>query len=227
MLGRRHRSVDGAELSGAGTFERVLLVATDTTTRHLAVDDARTRILFGDGAAAFLIERDAHRSIALRSWVAGSDGSGATFFHIPVGDAAVSMHGRELFRFAAGRGAEALQAACSQAGLTPGHDRPRRRSPGQPADRGGASAAHWNRGRQVDREHWYRRKYRSSVGSHRACRHASHGRAGRRRQNPHRSIRRRPDMVRGRSGMGCCRGRHASSTGRVILPAARFTGTDP
>ena len=103
----------------AGTFERVLLVATDTTTRHLAVDDERTRILFGDGAAAFLIERDAHRSIALRSWVAGSDGSGATFFHIPVGDAAVSMHGRQLFRFAAGRGAEALQAACSQAGLTP------------------------------------------------------------------------------------------------------------
>jgi 3-oxoacyl-[acyl-carrier-protein] synthase-3 len=40
----------------AGTAERVLLIASDTVTHHLADDDAHTRILFGDGAAAFLIE---------------------------------------------------------------------------------------------------------------------------------------------------------------------------
>src|SRR4030095_9350373 len=62
----------------AGTFERVLLVASDTTTRHLAADDARTRILFGDGAAALLLESQPMQGIALRSWVAGSDGAGAT-----------------------------------------------------------------------------------------------------------------------------------------------------
>src|ERR1035438_6428704 len=59
----------------AGTAERVLLIASDTVTHHLADDDAHTRILFGDGAAAFLIEA-CSEGIALRSWVMGSDGGG-------------------------------------------------------------------------------------------------------------------------------------------------------
>jgi 3-oxoacyl-[acyl-carrier-protein] synthase-3 len=105
-------------LLAAGTFERVLLVASDTTTRHLAKDDARTRILFGDGAAALLIEKDESSGIALRSWIAGSDGSGAHLFHIPHGESAVSMHGRDLFRFASQRGSDLLQDACSLAGLS-------------------------------------------------------------------------------------------------------------
>jgi 3-oxoacyl-[acyl-carrier-protein] synthase-3 len=105
-------------LLAAGTFERVLLVASDTTTRHLAKDDARTRILFGDGAAALLIEKDASSGIALRSWIAGSDGSGANLFHIPNGKSAVSMHGRDLFRFASQTGSNMLHEACSLAGLS-------------------------------------------------------------------------------------------------------------
>jgi 3-oxoacyl-[acyl-carrier-protein] synthase-3 len=103
----------------AGTFERVLLVAADTTTRHLARDDARTQILFGDGAAALLLERDAQCGIAVRSWLAGSDGTGASFFHVPRGQDAVSMRGRELFRFATQKGAEVLHDACAQAGIAP------------------------------------------------------------------------------------------------------------
>lgn len=102
----------------AGTFERVLLVASDTTTRHLAADDARTRILFGDGAAALLLESQPTRGIALRSWVAGSDGAGAALFHIPHGETTVSMSGRELFRFASQKGSEMLREACSRAGLS-------------------------------------------------------------------------------------------------------------
>ena len=115
----------------AGTAQRVLLVATDTVTRHLADDDAQTRILFGDGAAAFLIE--AHpKGIALRSWLMGSDGSGAKLFHVPHGGSAapwqapgngdpraatVSMQGRPLFRFASQRGTEMLLEACAKAGI--------------------------------------------------------------------------------------------------------------
>jgi len=102
----------------AGTFQRILLVAADTTTRHLAADDARTRILFGDGAAALLLETDPRAGIAIRSWVAGSDGAGATFFHVPHEETTVSMHGRELFRFASQQGAEMLRDACSLAGLS-------------------------------------------------------------------------------------------------------------
>jgi len=109
--------VTALSLIASGTFERVLLVASDTTTRNLAADDARTRILFGDGAAALLIERDPECGIWLRSWVAGSDGAGAGLFHIPQDKSTVLMRGRELFRFASEKGSEMLRAACVQAGI--------------------------------------------------------------------------------------------------------------
>jgi len=117
----------------AGTAKRVLLVASDTVTRHLADDDAHTRILFGDGAAAFLIEA-CPQGIQLRSWVMGSDGSGAKLFHVPHGGSAapwqapgngdprgatVSMQGRPLFRFASQRGTEMVLEACAKAGIQP------------------------------------------------------------------------------------------------------------
>lgn len=117
----------------AGTAERVLLVASDTVTHHLADDDAQTRILFGDGAAAFLIEA-CPQGISLRSWVMGSDGSGAKLFHVPHGGSAapwqapgngdpraatVAMQGRPLFRFASQRGTEMLLEACAKAGIKP------------------------------------------------------------------------------------------------------------
>lgn len=110
--------VTALSLIAAGTFERVLLVASDTTSRHLAADDARTRILFGDGAAALLLEGDPTQGISLRSWVVGSDGAGATLFHIPRGKSRVSMRGRELFRFASQKGSEMLRHAYSLAGLS-------------------------------------------------------------------------------------------------------------
>ena len=115
----------------AGTADRVLLVASDTVTHHLADDDAHTRILFGDGAAAFLIEA-CPEGIALRSWVIGSDGAGAKLFHVPHGGSAapwqapgngdprgatVSMQGRSLFRFASQRGTEMLLETCAKAGI--------------------------------------------------------------------------------------------------------------
>jgi 3-oxoacyl-[acyl-carrier-protein] synthase III len=118
----------------AGTAQRVLLIASDTVTRHLAEDDAQTRIIFGDGAAAFLIEACPQNGIALRSWVMGSDGAGAKLFHVPHGGSAapwqapgngdpraatVAMQGRSLFRFASQRGTEMLIETCSKAGIKP------------------------------------------------------------------------------------------------------------
>lgn len=117
----------------AGTAQRILLVASDTVTRHLSYDDAHTRIIFGDGAAAFLIEA-CPEGIALRSWVMGSDGAGAKLFHVPHGGsvapwqepgngdpraATVSMQGRPLFRFASQRGTEMLLETCAQGGIQP------------------------------------------------------------------------------------------------------------
>ena len=105
-------------LLAAGAFQRILLVAADTTTRHLHADDANTRILFGDGAAGIAAgkRRAARHSAAL---VGGRVGrSGAGMFHIPAGETSVSMQGRELFRLATEKGAAALREACSLAGLT-------------------------------------------------------------------------------------------------------------
>jgi len=107
-------------LIAAGTFERILLVASDTTTRRLAPDDARTRILFGDGAAALVIESDPESGIWLRSWVVGSDGAGARLFHIRQDENTVLMRGRELFRFASEKGGEMLRAALLQARIEAG-----------------------------------------------------------------------------------------------------------
>lgn len=119
----------------AGTAQRILLVASDTVTHHLADDDAHTRILFGDGAAAFLIEA-CPDGIALRSWLMGSDGAGAKLFHVPHGGSAapwqapgngdprgatVSMQGRPLFRFASQRGTDMLLETCAKAGIKPEH----------------------------------------------------------------------------------------------------------
>src|SRR5262249_61663165 len=56
--------------------------------------------------------------MSLRSWVVGSDGAGAMLFHVPPGESAVSMQGRELFRFASQKGGEMLREACSLAGLS-------------------------------------------------------------------------------------------------------------
>jgi len=118
----------------AGTAQRVLLIASDTVTHHLADDDAQTRIIFGDGAAAFLIEACPDSGSALLSWVMGSDGAGAKLFHVPHGGSAapwqqpgngdprgatVSMQGRPLFRFASQRGTEMLLETCAKAGIKP------------------------------------------------------------------------------------------------------------
>jgi 3-oxoacyl-[acyl-carrier-protein] synthase-3 len=112
----------------AGMARRVLLVASDTTTRHLAYDDAHTRILFGDGAAALLLTLSQNGGSRLRAWVAGSDGSGAELFHVPrngaealvnPGHSTVRMQGPTLYRFAAQRGSEMLLDTCAAAGVSP------------------------------------------------------------------------------------------------------------
>jgi 3-oxoacyl-[acyl-carrier-protein] synthase-3 len=107
-----------------GLARRILLVASDTTTRFLAADDINTRILFGDGAAALLLEAvpreeqgNGHRLLAS---LTGSDGSGAGFFQAPLfqgGDPVIKMDGKSLFKFAVNRGAAAMAELLESARL--------------------------------------------------------------------------------------------------------------
>ena len=62
---------------------RVLLITAETITRTIHPQDKSTRTLFGDAAAATLVEASADRGIG--EFVLGTDGSGAERLIIPAG----------------------------------------------------------------------------------------------------------------------------------------------
>lgn len=114
----------------AGQARRVLLVAAETFSRILDWNDRSTCVLFGDGAAAVVLERIALNGAAAPScvlsthlyadgehhdalYVDGGPGSTCTTGHL-------RMEGREVFKHAVTRMAEAIDAALDQNGLTPG-----------------------------------------------------------------------------------------------------------
>ena len=66
-----------------GVARRVLLITAETITRTIHPQDKSTRTLFGDAAAATLVEASAERGIG--ELVLGTDGSGAERLIIPAG----------------------------------------------------------------------------------------------------------------------------------------------
>ena len=66
-----------------GVARRVLLITAETITRTIHPQDKSTRTLFGDAAAATLVESSAERGIG--EFVLGTDGSGAERLIIPAG----------------------------------------------------------------------------------------------------------------------------------------------
>jgi 3-oxoacyl-[acyl-carrier-protein] synthase-3 len=70
-------------LIASGQGSRVLLLTADTYSKFIAVDDLGTRTIFGDGAAATLIE--ARPGAVLGPFVYGTDGGGAQHLIVPTG----------------------------------------------------------------------------------------------------------------------------------------------
>jgi 3-oxoacyl-[acyl-carrier-protein] synthase III len=90
----------------SGMARRVLLIGVEVLSRFVDWRDRDTCILFGDGAAAVVVEPV--RSGGIRGFELGADGSGATDIHVPgggsrapVGGAAhtIQMNGANVFRF--------------------------------------------------------------------------------------------------------------------------------
>ncbi|MFN2388557.1 MAG: beta-ketoacyl-ACP synthase III [Actinomycetota bacterium] len=81
----------------AGMAQRVLVCGTDVLSRVTDHSDARTAILFGDGAGAALVEKT-DRPGGLGPFVLRSDGSGAHLLRIPREDGVIRMEGREVYR---------------------------------------------------------------------------------------------------------------------------------
>ena len=82
-------------LIAGGMAKKVLLVMAETYTKYIAAEDKSTRTIFGDGAAATLIDEEIAAKIGAFSF--GTDGSGAE--KLIVHDGKLFMDGPEIFNF--------------------------------------------------------------------------------------------------------------------------------
>ena len=67
----------------------VLLITSETYTKHIIVRDKSTRTLFGDGAAATLLCAESSEGFGIGKFVFGTDGNGAKNLIVPAGGMAL------------------------------------------------------------------------------------------------------------------------------------------
>jgi len=67
----------------SGQASTVLLLTADTYTKYLHADDRRTRLIFGDGAAATLITSAGTSNPSVGPFVYGTDGTGWDALYLP------------------------------------------------------------------------------------------------------------------------------------------------
>jgi 3-oxoacyl-[acyl-carrier-protein] synthase III len=121
----------GEGLIAAGTGRNVLVLGGDRLWSITDETDRSTAVLFGDGAGAAVLTPAADRRGILAS-VLGADGTLADLLHIPAGGSTeppseavvrekrhlLRMAGREVFKVAVRRMAQACGEALARAGLT-------------------------------------------------------------------------------------------------------------
>jgi 3-oxoacyl-[acyl-carrier-protein] synthase-3 len=127
--------VTASAMLASGVVRNALVVTADLTTLFVRPDDDKTRLVFGDGSAALLLERPSETGPPrwrVLSSIMGADGSGDGMFQVaaggsvqpldgqPVSAAArcVSMNGRAIFRFGVEQGARVVKELCDRAGLS-------------------------------------------------------------------------------------------------------------
>ena len=122
----------GSQFIKSGTMKRVLVVGGDILTRMTDWSDRATCILFGDGAGAAVLG-EVKPGFGLLGMELGADGRGADLLHVPGGgsrkpgwtephnpsDYYLKMEGREVFRFAVTKMAEAALLALDNAKISP------------------------------------------------------------------------------------------------------------
>jgi 3-oxoacyl-[acyl-carrier-protein] synthase-3 len=105
-----------ADAVRSGSARRVVVVGSEKLTDWLDWDDRGTCILFGDGAAAVVVERSDEPGIGPVAW--GSDGDAFASVGVPEGDWAIRMDGPAVFRWATTKMAPVARQACELAGVT-------------------------------------------------------------------------------------------------------------
>lgn len=102
-------------LAAAGT-RRILLVGAETMSRIVDWEDRNTAVLFGDGAAALVLDTTSQGQ--LLAWDMGTDGSAQHLLYAEVGGT-IRMDGREVFRRAVRIVVDSTARALARAGLRP------------------------------------------------------------------------------------------------------------
>ena len=97
-----------------GIAKNVLLVAAETYTKYIGEMDKSTRTIFGDGAAATLIDEDMAGRIG--EFVLGTDGSGADKLILREGEN-LFMDGPEIFNFTLEVVPKTIDEVCAKNGV--------------------------------------------------------------------------------------------------------------
>lgn len=95
--------------------KNVLLVTAETYTKYLGADDRSTRTIFGDGAAATLVDVTVARKIG--AFVFGTDGRGAEKLIVRDGQP-LFMDGPDIFNFTLDVVPPTMDAVCTRNGIT-------------------------------------------------------------------------------------------------------------
>jgi 3-oxoacyl-[acyl-carrier-protein] synthase III len=101
----------------SGGMNRVLLIGAETMSSVVDWTDRSTAFLFGDGAAAVLLE-GVEGGGSLLGWDLGVDGSSAALLYAEHGSGLV-MKGQEVFRMAVRMAIESTTTAMARAGVVP------------------------------------------------------------------------------------------------------------
>ena len=101
-------------LIAGGMAKKILLVTAETYTKYIAREDKSTRTIFGDGAAATLINEEIAAKIGAFSF--GTDGSGAE--KLIVRNGKLFMDGPEIFNFTLDIVPKTMQDVLSKNNLT-------------------------------------------------------------------------------------------------------------
>ena len=115
----------------SGAFNTILIVGSETLSKIVNWEDRSTCVLFGDGAGAIVLQENNQPGGIITS-VLRSDGSGADLLKVPAGGSAmpatnhtvennlhaITMNGREVFRFATRVMADACNEVVQQADMT-------------------------------------------------------------------------------------------------------------
>ena len=115
----------------SGVYENILVIGAELLSRYVDWTDRNTCVLFGDAAAAFVLQATTE-PCGLLSFDMGSDGSGSQHIIAPAAGSAepvnastfeegrhfIRMNGREVFKFATRILGTTSQRSLAQAGLS-------------------------------------------------------------------------------------------------------------